>query len=676
MITSELTQEKFVTLLEAKLNTTYTDEQHALIEHFGDSPLFCFADPGTGKTHSAIGGLLNAELFKRIPGDQIYAMSFTRLATGELAVRHEKACEKLGVARTVNFQTLHSLCRTILMENYRLLGMDSIKTEEAMPFDRAYSLVESSCQELGIAVTPKQIRDSIRASQSLNASLTFDEDVVRSKMAFKQAGVSYEIFDKIRGILFTFSLLTEHVGVGDLLLYTLMLLTRHPEVSQSFKSKCKLMLVDEAQDLSLLQLRIISMLTDNPVFIGDMKQQIYAFNGACQEIVPAFFKLYPTATSLQLSQSFRCKDEIATYATKLILPNKSGGEDFKGVGPGGSVEVVQGLYELGLDISGLCQGLHDEFVANLRKFKWEYLFLARNNISLIPVVEELYKQGLPFRVNKYKPAYDVPVIKELCELLQVCVAPTNYTNIMALRYLIPEFQGYYNIKEHPYWKICTQSCCSIFDVNYQFRDVQLGASAFAVLLECQEMIDKGAQMKDLFNTLWPQFYECYLKSNAWKLENLPEYYISSVSSLTGKTYNKFVNDEVAKLEVIKESERMSRGIRCYTMHGSKGLEADCVYIIDADDGIIPNLGQLNRMDKADCPLEIARAIREERSLCYVAVTRARSEVKIVYNKKPAPIIIGQNPFASYDAIYDVNSQAGDDIRAFEQFTERHVPYDN
>lgn len=674
MVTTGISLEAFITAMEARLGTTYTDEQKKFISAFGDGPTFCFADPGTGKTYSAIGGLFIAELFKGIPGNQIYALSFTTLATGELSVRYDRACEKLGCSRQVTFKTLHALCRQILKDNYRLLGMDSFSSTEAMSQASAYRVIESSCDELGISVTPPQIRGCIKACNQLNSALVFDEDVVVTKMIFKQAKVDYAVFDKIRGLLFSYSLLTNTISVSDMLLYTLMLLTRHPEVSEKFKAQCKLMLVDEAQDLTLLQLRIISKLTDNAIVIGDMKQQIYAFNGACQEVVQAFYRLYPTASSMMLTQSFRCKNNIADYATRIILPNKIGGENYKGVGPGGSVNVHCGLYEEGLDIESLSKELHDIYVANRNRFPKDYLFLARNNISIIPVVEELYKQGLPFRVNKYKPAYDVPVIKELCELLQLCESPRTYTNILALRYLIPEFQGYYNLKEHPYYKICTHTGCSIFDVNFEFRDMGLGSSAMSTLLEISEMLSQNATVTDMFNKLWPQFDEVYLKNNSWKLENTPDYYISSVNALTHKTYARFVMDEAKKMAVIEESERMSRGIRCYTMHGSKGLEADIVYIIDADENIIPNISQLNKMIKAECIVDAARAIREERALCYVAITRAKEEVNIIYNGNVSPLLLGQNPYNDLDAVYEVNRWVGDDISAFDEFAERYIPY--
>lgn len=673
MITTGITMDAFLSAVEVKLNTNYTDEQKELITSFGDGPIFCFADPGTGKTYTAIGGLLTAELFKGIPGENIYALSFTKMATGELAVRHEKACQSLGISRQVTFATLHKLCREILKTNYAKLGMNKFDSTGAMSMERAYNLIEQTAMEWGVGLNPNQIRQSIMACNSLNSSLIFDEDVVKTKMAFKECNLDYETFDRIRGLLFAYNLLTETISVSDLLLYTVHLLTKFPEVSQEFKSKCRLMLIDEAQDLSLLQLRIISLLTDNPVLIGDMKQQIYGFNGACQEVVEEFRKLYPNCKTLKLTRSFRCHDEIVDFATKIILPNKIGGEDYKGIGPGGHVTLLNGLWENGADITSLAANLHNEFIGNLNRFKNDYLFLVRNNVSLIPICEELFKQALPFRVNKYTPAYDVPVIKELCELIQMAIMPSNLNNIMSLRYIIPEFRGYYNVTQHPLYQACSQTGCSIFEVNYQFRDIALASKSMSMLSEVACMVDKGAKVSDIFNYMWNIYEELWLRQNAWKLENKPEYYVKSVKSLTlTKNFNQFISDEAKKLAIIEESERYGRGVRCYTMHASKGLEADIVYIFDADEGIIPNTSKLKRMVDKQCDMDAARVIREERSLCYVACTRARKELYIVYNDEPAPILLGNNNFEQFDKIYGYYRSSGDDIIAFENFTERYL----
>lgn len=674
MITTGITNEAFMSALEVKLGANYTDEQKQLINEFGNGPIFCFADPGTGKTFTAIGGLLHAELFKGIPGSNIYALSFTKLATGELGVRHERACQKLGITRQVNFATLHKLCRQILKDNYRLLGMTKFDSTGKLTMEKAFSLIESSCSEWNITLEPNQIRNVVNACSTLNAALIFDEDVVKTKMVYKDCKLDYETFERIRGLLFSYSLLTETISVSDLLLYTVMLLTRHPEVSADFKSKCKLMLVDEAQDLSLLQLRIISLLTDNPVLIGDMKQQIYGFNGACQEVVAEFHKLYPNSTDLKLTQSFRCCNEIADYATKIIAPNKVGGEDYKGVGPGGSVTVLNGLYENGADIVGLSEKLHKEFVQNKNRLPREYLFLVRNNVSILPIIEELYKQGLPFRVNNsYQPAYEIPVIKDLCEILQLADQPQTLTNILALRYLIPEFKGYYNLQDHPFYQICKETGCSVFEVNYQFRDIGIASKVMETLVEVRDMLNNGATVGDMFNKLWPLYDANWLKYNSWKLENKPEFYTQSVNALVKKPYKQFIQDEIKKVAIVKECERYGRGIRCYTMHASKGLEADVVYIIDADQGVIPNESKLQKMLDKNCDMDAARQIREERSLCYVACTRARKELYIVYNKEPAQMLLGNNPYEQFDKVYGYYKTSGDDIAAFNKFTERYLP---
>lgn len=668
-----LNQDAFLAILKSKLGAKYTQEQLDMISSFGDGPTFCFASPGTGKTTTAVGGLIYAETFKGIPGENIYAMSFTRLATGELATRHLEACRKVRMSVNVHFQTLHSLCRTILKDNCKLLGIRKFESSGELPFDTAYTIVEGTLEEQGVNLTDRQIKLAISAVRQLNAAMIFEKDIVVTKMAFKQIGIDYKLFDIIRGMLYSYSILSERISVSDILLYTIMLLTRYPQVSRDFKQKCKLLLFDEAQDLSLLQLQVISLLTDNPVFIGDLKQQIYGFNGACQEIVQESHKLFPAMKDLKLTQSFRCKNEIADYATEIIKPNKIGGEDYKGTGPGGKVEVLNGLFEEGVDIKSLASKLHDEYVANLNSFPQEYMFLDRTNIGLLPVVEELYKQALPFRTNGYVKAYEIPLIKEMCELLSLCTFPEDCRRATSLRYIIPEFRDI-PLDESPYYIIMKKVPQPFFEVHYQFRNPQAGQEAIICLETVSRMIKDQAEMTDILNTIWPLYYECWVKKNAWKLDAKPEYYLNAINPLLHKSWSKFLQDEREKEKVMEDSKLHNRGIRCYTMHASKGLEADIVFIIDANEGLIPNAKKLEQMINAECHMDAARAIREERALCYVACTRAKKELYIVHTSADcASMLQGRNTFGAYDIVYENYVKTGDDIAAFNAFAERYVP---
>ena len=674
MLLDGITPESFITLLKVKLNSEYTEEQSDLIKSFGKEPIFCFASPGTGKTFTAVGGLLFAELYNQIPGKNIYAMSFTNMATGELSVRHKLACDAIGVSATVNFSTLHKLCNKILSDNYRKLGMMSFGKTRNLSFSEAYKLIEGSCEEWGFNLNANQIKAAIRACKTLNSALVFDEDSVTSKDVFKECKMDFKQFEKIRALLYTYSLNAESIDVSDIMLYTLMLLEKFPEVSEQFKSQCKLMLIDEAQDLSLLHLRIISKLTDCPVFIGDMKQQIYAFNGACQEIVEAFFKQWPEARTVNLTKSFRCKDAIANFATKIILPNGTGGEDFKGVSDGGVVQLhcTNNINMSDYNLETITDSLRNDFIANSSKFTKDYLFLFRNNISAIPIAEALFKKGLPFRVNNYVPAYEVPIIKEMCEILQLVESPSCLQYIPALRYLIPELRSYTNLERNPFAIMCKKSGQDVLSVNYNFQNQDIGDAAMSLLVNLREMLLKGAPIKDLFNTMWPLYNDVWVKPNEWRLEAKPEYYINNISAVSHKTYSEFISDELSKQAIIKDSIKYARGVRCYTMHASKGLEADIVYIIDADDGLIPNIKKLDKMLQRGCQMDAARALREERSLAYVACTRAKDELHIVYNNRISPVLLGSEQYKDFDDIYAYYKAQGDDIAAFKNFVEEYV----
>lgn len=662
-----ITVEAFMTLLSSKLKMNYTPEQLEFAKDFTHSKI-CFADPGTGKTATATAGLLVTELYHKIPGENIYALSFTKMATMELAIRHEKACDTLGIKQHVNFQTLHSLCTSILQENFRLLGMDTLKTSHTFPIESMAKILLDTAIEKGIKLSPYKVRPVIRAIRTLNSSLVFDKEHVESKMCFKETGMSFEDFNELRKILYDYNKLVETIQVDDILLYTLELLTTHPEVSDNFKKKCRVMLVDEAQDLSLLQLRLISLLTDNAVLIGDIKQQIYAFNGACQEIVPQFFKFYPNAEQQYLTQSFRCKNDIADYATSLILPNNVGGENFKGNGEGGILTVGSEL-----DLIGLTDKILEDFKGNNNTFPKSILFLFRNNFSAIPVAEELYKRRIPFRINRYVGAHNIPIIKELCEIVELASNPTTFSNASALKYLIPEFKGYRTTNDIPIVKIAQKQGCSILDVNYSFQNEYLGNKGMETILAAREALQEGVKLGKIFNIIWPQFYEVYLKDREPYLEYKPEYYINLVNHIVkDKTYQQFGKDELDKIEFIKDNELRRFGVRCYTCHAAKGLEADIVHFIDADEGIIPNKSKLDEMLKKNCRMDAAREIRNERSLVYVSVTRAKEEFHLHYNAKNglSTLFTSVNAYKQLDSEFEASRIIYDDVTSFTEFFRR------
>lgn len=660
---SQIDIDNFMNHLSAVIGVDYTDEQREFIKRF-DSTQFCFASPGTGKTMSAIGGLLVAELAYKIPGNKIYAMSFTNMATQELASRHSKSCQKLGIRATPNFITLHKLCTGLLKEHYAKLGMTSITFSEDIPMQRWVDIICGS-----IEIAEVKVPKIVRAIHKLNSSLVFNPVDIKESFAFKECDVSYEVFEQIRGKMFLHGILIQKIPVSDILLCTLLLLNLHPEVSEAFRESCKLMLVDEAQDLSLLQLKIISMLAEHVVLIGDMKQQIYAFNGACSEIVDYFFKFYPEALKLQLSHSFRCKSKIAEYASKIIAVNDIH-DEFVGVSEGGIVEKSSNF-----SLDPIVERIKEDYTQHNKHLQKDVLFLFRNNSSAIPIAEKLYAERIPFRVNNYQKIYELPVIKDLYALCALAEEPDYAPNIKALSLLIHELRQYKNVEQMPLYKIMLKTGKSVFDINYQFQDQTEATEAFNTLYALHQKLKSGCSVRDAFNIIYKLYEARWLKEKAFLLEYPPTYYINLVQGiLANKTVRTMRQYEDEKAMFIQHCNDYEIGIRCYTMHAAKGLEADIVYVLDANDGMIPNTAKLQRVINKDCLYEAAKSIRNERSLCYVAATRAKDELYIYHTGKIAEMFSPdeRNSYAELDACYNLYNTEKLDVETFVDFCKEYI----
>lgn len=665
MSTSQgVTLDAFLTRVSVQVKKDFTDEQIEFARDF-TSPILSFSLPGTGKTETAVLGLIATELYHKIPGKNIYAASFTRISTLELEQRHQERCQQLGIRPTVNFKTLSSLCSGILKKYYPKLGFSSLKISEALSIKEMGEFLLETAKDAGINLNPYDIRKVINAIRTLNSSLTFDRPHVETKMAFKQTKLSYEDFQYLRKAAYDLNKVLETVQVSDIFLYTLELLIKNPEISQELKREIRVMLMDEFQDMSLLQLKLISLMTDNCIAIGDIRQQIYGFNGACQEIEAKYKEYYPNYREVSLTQSFRCGEKIARYGTDIILHNKNGGENFKGkVGVEGKITFNN---QGGLD--KLCEDIYNKYIENRRVFKKSLMFIFRNNFSIIPLAENLYKYKIPFQVsNTYKPAHQIPVIKDLCAIVELARNPTTASYTAILSKLIPEFSNYKDYRDIPLAKIMLQTGQNLFEINYQFKEANIGAKVMTTLMEVKELLASGSMLVNIFQLIYP-LYEPYLQRTEHFLEQPANYYTSLVVPLVeNKTYQMFTTDELKKAEFIEECTTQRKGIKCYTMHGSKGTEADIVHLIDINEGIVPNTSKIDEMIQAGCVIDAAREIRNERCLAYVAATRAKEELIIHHSGTLASIFSTINTFESLDRAYETYVTNYSDVEVFEEFT--------
>ena len=655
--------------MDARTFSYSTEEQVDFASDF-TSPMISFSNPGTGKTHSIVRGIMLAQTVYGVPGADINAMSFTVASTTELQHRYKTACKQADIAATASFNTFHGVCRAMLLEGFPdfKITQDSGTTEELQSFQNMIQGFDIKSDDMYYV---KQVYQTI---DKLNQAMVFHPDNVERHYDFQKLNIELEDFQQMRKKLFWNKLMSRSIPRGDLPLYALYALCKKEAVRAKFEGGYKIMIVDEFQDMTKLYLVVLSLISRNLIVIGDMKQQIYGFNGANPYISDLYKQIFPEARSINLTQSFRCKDEIADFATRVYRPNDRNTEQFKGVGPGGSVKVQSAK---DLDLPAIVKSIKKDIDTAYETGKVrDTMFLFRNNYSTMPILEELFKQGVPFRAQKFKMVMEMPVFKEVSMYADIASDPTNMEAFKNIPYIFPQFEKY---KSAPWTNPVYEAAniinernnekVSIFDLKMQWNSSS--AEILGVLKKVHMRMLKNCLCATVFTLILPLYEKYCIKGKWWTLDNTLEYYMSMIAPVVNtKTYQQMVKDEFAKRNSNINAFKLNQGVKCYTMHGSKGLEADDVYIVDADAGVIPNDKKMKQIIKAGCEFEAAQMLREDRNLLYVAITRAKENVVITYNSKLTPLIESpdDNEYSYLDDIYATSPKDFDDFKYFRYVT--------
>lgn len=688
--TQYLTQEDMdIIEIGVNMGVKWNKDQIKLIKYC-DSSIFSRSIPGSGKTQTAVGKLVYLNSVKQVPGEKILVMSYTVAATGQIESRYRKACKALGMrADTVEFSTLHAQCRAILIKNQKVLGMshmdiagerdsdETAKASEQTYLKNLAKFLEKFANSHKLNVDTKKISSVVRAIKTLNSSLVFDPENVTNHIAFKSTGMSYEDFTKLRVAAYMKDRVSESIYVGDILLYTLELFIRKPEIAEEIKASREWLIMDEIQDASPLQVKIISMLSNKVLAIGDMDQQIYGWNGATDKVFDQFLEYFPDAKEINLTTCYRCAREIGDYAKLLIKPNHFGEEiDFNTLDKSGGVYIHEGKN----DIEQIAQELKDSYYSNKRVFDKKTMFLFRNNFSANPICEALFRNKVPFYISKYVLAYRLPIIQDLCAVIDLARNPRDVGSLSIVDRFIPELRefkrtqdGLVLLDKNPIYKLMRENGYSFLDVPYKYNNVTLSEKFKNLLVEVIDMLEDNEPVWNMLTKIYELYQQTYL---SWQERYLPTPSIAYMNAIqpiaSRKTYDEMISDENEKLKWIKDSRNDGQYVELYTMHGAKGLEADRVIAIDVEDEYFPNVKRFESIVNNNCYYDAAKTIRGERCLAYVAVTRAKERVDLYSSGQLADVFKGGNKYQNYDNLYRTYNFKFRDVEYFAEFIDYEI----
>lgn len=605
-----------------------------------EGPLLILAGAGSGKTRVITHRIAYLIEEKGVNPWNIMAITFTNKAAGEM---RERVDSIVGYgSEHIWVSTFHSSCVKILRRFIDRIGYDNSFT--IYDSDDSKGVMKEVCKKLNIdtkMIKEKTILGYISAAKNeMISAARFQKeatDVHSRKIA--EAYVEYESHLKKNNAL----------DFDDLLVKTVELFEKCPDVLDSYQSRFKYIMVDEYQDTNTVQFKLVSQLADkyrNLCVVGDDDQSIYKFRGANIQNILNFENQFEDATVIKLEQNYRSTANILNAANAVIKNNmgrksktlwtdKSEGEkiDFK-------------IFENGIAEADY---IARDIAKNVNEGNYTYnsnACLYRTNAQSRAIEERLVALNIPYRlvggVNFYQR-------KEIKDVLAYLKTIDNAKDDMAVKRIInvpkrgigntsiDKIQQYADFGGLDFFEACME-VENIPGVNRAVTKV----NEFTNVIRVSRGILADGSIKETVEYLLEQ--TGYI--NELKLENTDESKdrIENINELITKivdyesgaenpTLSEFL-EEVALVADIDSVDSESDYVVLMTVHSAKGLEFPNVYLSGMEEGIFPSYMSLNSEDPTD--------VEEERRLCYVAITRAMEKLHISVAK--ARMIRGETQY--------------------------------
>lgn len=651
-ITKSYTQQEEISMdiICAATGRKLTDEQKVFASDF-TKPTISFSDAGTGKTYATAVGIVHTQQYHKVQGKKMCILSFTREAARSIKMRYDAMSKYSGIYDTANFSTFHSLCFSILTDAY-----GKIFPESGHVYQRDVPVLKDICIKHGLTeITDQAVRGVLRAIDSMNNNFIFDKNNLSQMLVFKELKMDETVFNDIRVDWFVSQVISRQIPQGDIPIHCYYLLQRNERIREKYHKMFDILIVDEFQDMSVLYLKILFEFAKSLVVIGDMKQQIYAFNGASDQIVEEFMKMFPDARVCPLTHSFRCKDEIIETAMRYELPNKPPVTKGTGTGTGGAVKVKSDKV---FNFDEVIDRIYNMQKNRETVEQKDIMFLARNNFSVMTIIEKLYQKDVDFRTTKFKRVMDLPIFSEMCILVNAIRADKDEDKVIEALKLFSEFRWKQRPDQIGPVMAMRKTGAGWLDINYRYRDAYM-VKLITLFKDVKEKVEQGISCSRIFKTLLPVYENFIIENNWWKLEFEKEFYINLVEPIIrDKSYAQMYAEENDKWNRNQQNMAVYTGVRCYTIHSAKGLEADEVYILDCDKGVVPSAKNYKKYKNKKCYYEAAKMIRNERNLLYVGVTRAKSLCVLLFHDEVSELISSpeSNEYSYLDELYWGNHQ--------------------
>lgn len=610
-------------------------QQRDAVSHT-DGPLLLLAGAGSGKTRVITCRIVHLLQRHGVPPRQILAVTFTNKAAREMRERVEEMVGRKA-AKGMVIATFHSLCVRLLKANIERLG-----------YKKNFSIYAASDQQ---QLVRRLLRDEIADATGKDAEQVLWQisaaknrlvgpDQFQSSSRDPISCMTALIYPRYQKELKAYNA----VDFDDLLVLTVQLLNKNPDLLEYYQQFFRYQMVDEYQDTNPVQYRLLKLLAGghgNLCVVGDDDQSIYGFRGADVETILNFERDFPGARLIKLEQNYRSTGNILSAANAVIKNNSKRKEKalWTADGAGAAIDYLLCVD----DEDEACQVVERIYIESGRhNLEYsDFAILYRTNSQSRAFEEQLRYGNIPYVLIGGQQFYDRKEVKDVIAYLKVLFNPFDEVNLLRILNYPKRNIGagsadklirYSAETEVPLWTVLKQS----EQVPELQQRTHEAIRQFVALLETyRKRFRQPLKMQETLRELLLELKlaeEIYRQENdsqkaRRRVENQEEVLNSmaayldrdSEPSLAGFLDKVSLLDDDGPKQNDKDKKLAQNAVTLMSLHSSKGLEFPVVFLVGMEEGYLPHKKSIYETFDID----------EERRLCYVGITRAQKQLVLL-----------------------------------------------
>jgi DNA helicase II / ATP-dependent DNA helicase PcrA len=586
-----------------------------------EGPVLILAGAGTGKTRAMTFRMANL-IAKGVPAESILAVTFTNKAAEEMRNRVSDLLLRAGIPPAQPWlSTFHSLCARLLRREAAAAGLP--RDFAIYDDDDQLAAVKLTMTKLQIedeSLTPRNVLS--RISHAKNHGQTAEQ--LRAE-AFDQDGRrTADIFAAYEKLLQD----SKALDFDDLLLRSARLLRESTTTREKWQARFHYIHVDEYQDTNRVQYDLMRLLTgpkQNVCVVGDEDQSIYRWRGADVSILLSFSRDFPSARIVKLERNYRSTQNILDAAGAVVAnnPERLGKSLSAEKGPGGNLRYFEGR-----DAQAEAEFVAAELERILNDDSDQTCAVEYRTNSQSRAFEEVFRRrGLRYKLVGGFSFYNRAEVKDALAYVRLAMHPEDDISLLRVLNLPPRGIGKTTVDALR--ESARLDGTPLWAAIEKFVSGASAGRAVTPLRAFQELIRK---LQDALGSKEPaNFLHAVLEESGYmdmlkdrntpedvaRMENLEELTRAVAESMeAGETFTDFL--DAAALVSDADQFEGKPGVTLITLHSTKGLEFDHVFLTGMEEGICPHSRAISE----------EKGIEEERRLVYVGMTRARQSLTL------------------------------------------------